>query len=196
MSCATAPNPEVTMSFIALLWLPILLSAVVVFALSAASHMLAPWRKNEVGHIPGQQAVQAAVRDLPPGQYAFPADPDPKQRATRQSMERWAAGPSGWLTMVPRGPMGMGRNMALSFLVNVAVALLAAYVAAFTLGEAPGRLTILRLVSTVGVLSYGVAQIYFSIWYARPWKAYAADLLDAVVQAFAMAAVFACLWPR
>ena len=35
------------MAFVAQLWLPILLSAVLVFFLSAASHMALPWRRGE-----------------------------------------------------------------------------------------------------------------------------------------------------
>jgi len=184
------------MSFIALLWLPILVSAAVVFALSAASHMLLPWRTGEFGHVPAAERLQAAVRDLPPGQYAFPAGPDPRERGSKASLERWAAGPSGWLTIVPRGSVRMGRNLGLSFLVYLAVSFLCAYVATFALGEAPGRLAIVRLVSTVGVMTYAVGTSFTSIWFSRPWKAYAADVLDALVQGFAMAAVFAWLWPR
>jgi hypothetical protein len=184
------------MSFIALLWLPILLSAVVVFAVSAASHMLLPWRRDEFGHVPGAEAVQAAVRDLAPGQYVFPAGPDPKERGTKLALERWAAGPSGWLTIVPREPLNMGRNMGQSFLVYLVVSFLAAYLAQLALGDAPSRLAIVRVLSVVGILAYGVGTCFTSIWYSRPWKAYALDLLDAVIQGFAMAGVFAWLWPR
>jgi hypothetical protein len=196
MGWATRRPLEVSMSFIALLWLPILVSAAVVFALSAASHMFLPWRLNEHARLPGHEAVQAAVRDLPAGQYGFPFEEDPRQRGSKIAMERWAAGPSGWLTIVPRRPIAMGRNLALSFLVNLVVSFLAAYLAAFALGDAPERIAITRVVSVVGVLAYGVGTCFNSIWYARPWRAYAADLLDAVVQGFAMALVFAWLWPR
>lgn len=184
------------MSFLALLWLPILLSAVLVFVLGAASHMLLPWRKNEFNHVPQSDAVQAAVRDLPPGLYLFPAAPDRKDRMTPAWMERWAAGPSGWLTLVPKGPIRMGRNMGLSFLVNLAVSFLAAYAAAHAFGAAPPYRSVFRVVGTIGFLSYGVAPAFASIWYSRPWRSYAADLLDALVHGLAMAGVFGWLWPR
>lgn len=185
------------MDFLAQLWLPILLSAVLVFAISAVSHMFMPWRADEFRHVPGTEALQAAVKDLPPGQYLFPAGPDRKERGSPEAMARWAAGPSGWLTIVPREPVRMGRNMALSFLVYLAVSFLAAYLAAFTLGTSPRPppIAILRVVSTVGVLAYAVGTVFQSIWYSRPWSAWGADLLDAAVQGFATAAVFAWLWP-
>jgi hypothetical protein len=55
---------------------------------------------------------------------------------------------------------------------------------------------VVRVVSTVGVLTYGVSPVFSSIWYHRPWRAYASDLFDAVLFAFAMAGTFCWLWPR
>lgn len=184
------------MNFVALLWLPILVSAVAVFVLSAASHMLLPWRRDEFRGIPGHEAIQAVVKDLPPGQYLFPAGLDPRERGGKEWLARWAAGPSGWLTLVPREPIAMGRNMAQSMLAYLVVSFLTAYLATFALGAAPASFTVFRFVSTLGVLTYATGTSFTSIWYGRPWKAFAADVLDAVVLAFAMAAVFAWLWPR
>ena len=47
------------MAFVAQLWLPILVSAVLVFVLSAAAHMVLPWHKGEWGRIADQDKVQA-----------------------------------------------------------------------------------------------------------------------------------------
>jgi len=184
------------MSFLALLWLPILLSAILVFLLSAASHMFLPWRRNEFRHVPQSDAVQAALRGLPPGQYLFPASADSRERMTAEWMQRWAAGPSGWITLAPQGPINMPRNLGLSFLVNLLVSVLTAYVAALALGPSTPYLEVLRLVSTIGFMSYAVGTSFNSIWYSRPWKDYAADLVDALVYGFAMAGVFGWLWPR
>jgi len=184
------------MDFLLLLWLPIVLSAVAVFVLSAASHTLLPWRVGEYGHVPGAAAVQAAVKDLPPGQYVFPAGPDPKARGTPEALAAWASGPSGWLTIVPRQPLHMGRNLGQSFLVYLVVSFLCGYLATFALGAAPPTIAVVRLVSTVGILTYAVGTSFNSIWFSRPWRFWVADLVDAVVQGFAMAAVFAWLWPR
>jgi hypothetical protein len=184
------------MSFVAQLWLPILLSAVLVFVLSAASHMVLPWRRNEWGRITDSAALQAALRGLKPGLYAFPAAPDPKQQMSKEWMERWAAGPSGWLTLAAPGPISMGRNMALSFLVFVAVAFMDAYVASHALGPAPHYRAVFRIVGTVGFMSFGIGSIFNSIWYDRPWRAYVADLIDALLFGLVMAGVFGWLWPR
>jgi hypothetical protein len=184
------------MYFVSHLWLPILLSAVLVFILSAASHMLLPWRRNEWGRITEFDALQAALRGLKPGLYAFPSSPDPKKQMTKEWMERWAKGPSGWLTLAPPGPINMGRNMGLSFLVFAGIALVDAYVACKALGPAPHYRAVFRIVGTVAFMSFGAGSIFNSIWYSRPWRAYAADVIDALLFSLVMAGVFGWLWPR
>ena len=90
----------------------------------------------------------------------------------------------------------MGRNLGLSFLVFLGVSFVVAYVAAHALGPAPHYRAVFRIVGTVGVLSYAVGPVFNSIWYSRPWRAYTADLLDALIYGLAMAGVFGWLWPR
>ena len=184
------------MTFLARLWLPIVLSSVAVFILSAASHMVLPWRKREWGRFAGQDRLQEALQGIEPGSYGFPAAPTQQEQMGKEWMARWSRGPSGWLTVAPPGPISMGRNLALSFLTFLGVSFLVAYVAALSLGPATPTLTVVRVVSTVGVLAYGVGTLFNSIWYHRPWRAYASDLFDAFLFAFAMAGVFGWLWPR
>lgn len=183
------------MSFVFQLWLPILVSAAVLFVLSAASHMALPWRRGEWGRISDAEQLQAALRGLAPGVYSFPAAPDQKQQMTKEWMDRWAKGPSGWLTVAPPGPMTMGRSMALSFLVFLGVAFMEAYVAWHALGAGARPGAVVRLVGTVGILAFGLGPIFNSIWYHRPWRTYLSDVIDAVLFGLALAAVFAWLWP-
>ena len=182
------------MSFLVHLWLPIVVSAVLVFVLSAASHMALPWRKNEWNRITDFEPLQASLKGLRPGLYAFPAAPTPKEQMTKEWRERWAKGPSGWLTIAPSEPIDMGRNMALSVVAYAVVAALAAYVAWHALGPAARGRAVFRLVGTLGFMSFAVGTVFQSIWYHRPWRAYASDLVDALLFGLAMAAVFAWLW--
>ncbi len=184
------------MAFSSQLWLPILLSAVLVFALSAASHMALPWRRDEWKRITEFTALQAALRDLPPGLYMFPAAPEPRQQMTPEWLDRWARGPSGWLTVAPHRPIRMARNLGLSLLAFGAVAFMAAYTASHALGPGAQPRAVFRLVGTVATLAFGVGKLYDSIWYDRPWRAYLSDAIDAVLFGLAMAGVFAWLWPR
>jgi hypothetical protein len=184
------------MTFLTQLWLPILLSAVAVFVLSAASHMVLPWRRGEYKRITAFDPLQSALKKLGPGLYSFPSAPTPREQMSPEWLKRWAEGPSGWLTVAPRGPMSMGRSMAQSFLAFLAVSFMTAYVAAHSLGAAPHYLTVFRVVGTIGFLTYGVSPIFNSIWYSRPWRAYLSDVLDALLFCLTMAGVFGWLWPR
>jgi hypothetical protein len=80
--------------------------------------------------------------------------------------------------------------------VFVAVAFMDAYVASHALGPAPHYRAVFRIVGTVGFMSFGVGSIFNSIWYDRPWRAYVADLIDALLFGLVMAGVFGWLWPR
>ena len=184
------------MTFLAHLWLPILLSAILVFFLSAASHMVLPWRKGEWRRITDFDALQAALRGLEPGSYAFPSAPEPRQQMKPEWLERWAKGPSGWITIAPRRPIAMGRNMALSFLVFLGVAVVSAYLASHAVGPRAHYRAVFRVVGTVATLSLGTGTIFQSIWYDRPWRAYLSDAVDALLFGLVMAGVFGWLWPR
>jgi hypothetical protein len=184
------------MSFLAQLWLPILLSAMAVFILSAASHMVLPWRKGEWRRITDFETLQAALRGLAPGSYSFPAAPEPREQMKPEWQERWARGPSGWITISPHRPIAMGKNMGLSFLVFVAVGVVAAYVSWHAVGRSAHYRAVFRIVGTVATMSLGLGSIFQSIWYDRPWRAYLSDVLDAVLFGLVMAGLFGWLWPR
>jgi hypothetical protein len=187
---------EPSMAFLALLWLPILLSAILVFFLSAASHMGVPYRVKEWAAAPEQDALQKALAKAEPGLYVFPSPETSRERGQAEWMEKWAAGPSAFLTLVPRGPINMGRNLGLSFLVNLFVSLLAAYVAHHALGGTHRYLAVFRLVGTIGFAAYAIGSVYESIWYWRPWRSIAMNVLDALAFGLAMGGVFGWLWPR
>jgi len=184
------------MAFLAQLWLPIVVSAVLVFVLSALTHMLVPYRQREWSHAAGEDALQAALRGAAPGLYAFPAPADPHERGKPEALARWAAGPSGWLSVVPPGPLSMGRNLGLSFLVNLLVSAMVAYLALHALGHGAHYRAVFRLVGTVGALAYAVGPLYEGIWYWKPWRSLAMTALDALLFGLVMAGTFGWLWPR
>ena len=57
------------MTSLTMLWLPILLSAVIVFVVSSLIHMASPWHKNDYPQVPNEDQVRNALRPLaiPPG---------------------------------------------------------------------------------------------------------------------------------
>jgi len=62
------------MTALHLLWLPILLSSVIVFVVSSIIHMALPWHKSDYPKMPNEDRVMDALRPLaiPPGDYMIP----------------------------------------------------------------------------------------------------------------------------
>ena len=56
------------------LWLPILLSAVLVFVASSVIHMMSPWHKSDYPKLPSEAVFRSAVGplNLPEGDYMIP----------------------------------------------------------------------------------------------------------------------------
>ena len=56
------------------LWLPILVSAVIVFLVSWMIHMLLPYHRSDFATLPREDEVMQALGkfDIPPGDYVIP----------------------------------------------------------------------------------------------------------------------------
>ena len=74
------------MTELSALWLPILLSAVVVFVVSSIIHTLLPWHKSDYPKVPNEDKFRDAIGPLaiPPGDYMVPR---PSSRADVRSPE-------------------------------------------------------------------------------------------------------------
>ena len=55
------------------LWIPIVLSAVLVFIVSSIIHMLLPYHRTDFGKVPSEDEVMEALRkfNIPPGDTSF-----------------------------------------------------------------------------------------------------------------------------
>jgi hypothetical protein len=62
------------MTELSALWLPILLSSVIVFVVSSVIHMATPLHKNDYRSVPDEDKVAAALRPfaIAPGDYMVP----------------------------------------------------------------------------------------------------------------------------
>lgn len=186
------------MTGIVALWLPIVVSAVLVFVASSIIHMLSPWHKNDYPRLPNEDAFRAAVGplDLPPGDYMIPR---PLSRADLRSpefLEKANQGPNVIMTVLPRGMMGMGRNLALWFLYLVLVGVLCAYVVGRSTPPGAVYMHVFQLVSTVAFIAFAAALWQMSIWYRRAWNITFKATVDALIYGLLMAGVFGWLWPK
>ena len=87
------------------LWLPILLSAVLVFVASSVIHMASPWHKSDYPKLPNEDTVMTALRPLgiPPGDYFIPRPSSREDMRSPEFAQKVKAGPVMVFTVMPSG---------------------------------------------------------------------------------------------
>ena len=179
------------------LWLPILLSAVIVFVVSSIIHMAVPWHKSDYPKLKNEDAVLDALRplEIPPGDYFIPCASSTKEMRTPEFAEKVKKGPVVIFTVMP-GQMAMGRNLVLWFLYSVVVGFFAAYVAGRALPTGAPYLQVFRFAGTTAFLAYSAALWQMSIWYRRSWLTTIKLTIDGLIYGLLTAGTFGWLWPR
>jgi hypothetical protein len=186
------------MTELSLLWLPVLLSAAIVFVVSSVIHMLSPWHKSDYPQVPNEDKLRDAVRPLgiPPGDYMVPRAASREELRTPEFAAKMKAGPVMMLTVMPNGPWSMGRNLGLWFLYSIVVGVLAAYVSGRALAVGAPYLQVFRFIGTTAFIGYSVALWQMSIWYRRAWSTTIKATVDGLIYSLLTAGVFGWLWPR
>lgn len=186
------------MHFLVDLWQPILLSAALVFIASAIAWTVLPFHNREWRGLPAADAVREAIKAAgwQPGRYMFPFSGDPANRRSPEFMAKFAEGPSGMVTLMPPGPMQMGKTMTLSFLFNVLVSVLVAYVThhAFEGQAAPSYLKVFQISGATAFIAYAMGTMPESIWFSRPWTSWFLNAADSLVFALLVGGSFGALW--
>jgi hypothetical protein len=179
------------------LWLPILVSAVVVFLVSSLIHMLLPWHKSDYPKIPHETEVMDALRPLgiPPGDYMVPRAYGQEMR-TPEFLERLKRGPVLILTVLPNGMMSMGSSLVLWFLYSAVIGVFAAWVAGRALPAGAEYMNVFCFAAVTAFMGYALALWQMSIWYKRSWILTLKSTFDGVLYALLTAGVFGWLWPR
>jgi hypothetical protein len=149
------------------LWLPILLSAVIVFFASFIMHMVLAYHKSDYRKLPDEDRVTDALRNagVTPGPaYFFPYFSSNEMKSP-PVIEKMKRGPVGLLPVLPSRPPAMGKNMVQWFLYCV----FAAYLSGRLLAPGTVFLQVFRVVGTVAFLGYGATHAQESIWSGRSW---------------------------
>ena len=180
------------------LWIPILLSAVVVFILSSLIHMVLPIHKGDMKALPAEGAVMDALRkfNIPPGDYMMPRAGSMEAMKSPEFLEKMQKGPVAVMTVMRNGPMNLGKSLGQWFLFCVLVGVLAAYVTGRALGPGAPYLQVFRFAGAVTFISHSIAQIPQSIWYQRSWATTTKNVVDGLIYGLFTAGVFGWLWPR
>jgi hypothetical protein len=180
------------------LWLPILLSAVIVFFASFIMHMVLSYHKSDYRKLPDEDRVTDAMRSA--GVTRGPAYFFPyfsfKEMKSAPVIEKMKRGPVGLLTVLPSGPPTMGKNLVQWFLYCVVISLVAAYLSSRTLAPGTAFVQVFHIVGIAALLGYGAAHIQESIWNGRSWVVTLKHLFDSVIYAAIIAGTFSWLWPK
>ena len=182
---------------VASLWLPVLLSAALVFVVSSIIHMLLTWHRADSGPLPDEAGVAAALRpfEIPPGDYVMPHAADSQEMGSPEFLERAKNGPVAFMTVLPAQPLAIGRSLAMWFGYSLLVGAVAGYVASLTLGPGADYRIVFRVVGAVAFAGYSLAILQNSIWWHRNWGYTLKTVLDGLIYSLLTAGVFGWLWP-
>jgi hypothetical protein len=186
------------MTGLSALWLPILLSAVLVFVASSVIHMASPWHKNDYPKMPREEQVLDALRPLaiPPGDYMVPRPRTRQEMGSPEFAAKINKGPVMVVTVLPNGQMSMVRNLSQWFFYCAAVGLFAAYVAGRSLPPGTPYPRVFQMAGATAFIGYSVALWQMSIWYRRSWTITIKATVDGLIYACLTAGTFGWLWPR
>ena len=185
------------MTGLSALWLPILLSAVLVFVASSLIHMASPWHKSDFPKMANEDQVMDALRPLaiPPGDYFFPRPGQREDMRSAAFAEKVKKGPVVLMTVMSGG-MAMGRNLVMWFMYIVVMSAFAAYIAGRALPPGAVYLRVFRFAGATAFIGYSAALWQMSIWYRRAWLTTIKSTIDGLIYASLTAGVFGWLWPR
>jgi len=181
------------------LWLPILLSAVIVFVASSIMHMVLPYHRSDYKKLPDEDKVVAAMRSAgvsATGVYMFPHCSH-KDMKSPEMLEKFKQGPVGTVTVFPSGgPVNMPKYLAQWFVFCLLVGVFTAYLTGRTVPSGTVYLAVFRVAGTVAFMAYGVGQLVNGIWMGQPWSVVTKHVFDGLVYSLLLAGTFGWLWPR
>ena len=178
--------------------LPVVLSAILVFIVSAVVHMVLPYHRGDRKRLAREDDALDAVRrlELAPGDYMAPHAGSPEGMRKPEFVEKMKRGPIVLMTIVSPAAASMPRSLALWFVHSVIVSLFAGYIASRALGPGADYREVFRFVGTAAFMGYGLALAQDSIWYHRPWSTTVKSMFDALLYGLVTAGTFGWLWPR
>ncbi len=179
------------------LWLPILVSAVVVFFASFLAWMALPHHKKDVKMLPDEPALVEHLKQLniPPGTYMWPNCQSAAEQSSDEFKARFNAGPWGSINILGAKP-NFARNLVLTFLFYILVGVFVGYITAQARGAGAGFLPVFQVAGATAVLAYCAGSIPNAIFFGKPARFVLTDFLDGLVYGLLTGLIFAWLWPE
>lgn len=179
------------------LWLPIVVSAAVVFFASFLAHMVLPYHRKDWGKLPNEDSLLEWVRSNKPapGQYMFPCCENWNELKDPEKKKRYEAGPHGTVNVWP-GMADMKRNLILTFCLYLLIGFCVAYLGSVALSRGAEYMDVFRFIGTAAIMSYCLGFFGNTIWFNQPKRPFFNDLIDGIVYGLLTAGVFGWLWPK
>jgi hypothetical protein len=179
------------------LWLPIVLAAVLVFVVSSLVHMVFGYHRSDYGRLDGEDRILDAMRanHAKPGCYRFPWCNTMQEASSPEMRAKYERGPVGLLTLMPPGPMTMGKSLLLWFLFCIVISVFVGYLGTLALARGADAMAVFRFTTTAALLGYGVTNVPNSIWHGIRWSVAGKFVFDGILYAVVTSAAFTLLWP-
>jgi hypothetical protein len=183
---------------IASLWLPIVVSAVIVFIVSSIIHMATPFHKGDMKALPREDDVMNALRPfgIGPGDYGMPHAGSMEGMRSPAFRERMRKGPVAFMTFRAPGEMSMNSSLILWFVYSLVVSFFAAYIAGATLEPGTDYLRVFQIAGCVSFMGYSLALPQGSIWWSRNWGTTIRTMIDGLIYGLMTGGTFGWLWAR
>ena len=180
------------------LWIPIVLSAVIVFFTSFIIHMVLPWHKGDYPPVPDEDKLMDALRpfNLAPGDYMVPRPKGPADMKTPEFKAKMERGPKVVMTVMPNGSGGMGASLAQWFVYLLVVSAFSALIGGRSMHAGTDWHHVFHMIAVVAFLGYVPALWQMTIWYRRGLMLTLRSSIDGLIYAAITGGVFVWLWPR
>jgi hypothetical protein len=183
---------------LAALWLPILLSAVLVFIASSIIHMAIPIHRNDYRKLPDEERTLDVLRStgVTSGRsYILPFCTH-KDMKSPEAIEKFKRGPVGMLTIRPSGAPNMGIFLGQWFVYCIVISFFTAYLTSRTRTPGTVYLEVFRVAGTFAFAAYALAFIQDAIWKGENWGVTFKHVFDGLIYGLLTAGTFGWLWPK
>jgi len=182
---------------LAQLWLPIVLSAVLVFFASSLLHMVLKfWHMPDCKGFSNEDEVGAAMRkgNATAGMYMIPyCKPEAMKEPATQ--EKFKLGPVGIIFLRQPGMMNMGSFLGQWFAFCLLVSFLCALLAVHVLAAGADHRRVFHVIALAAFLGYAMGNLPNAIWWGHPWVSTIKHMIDGLIYAILTGLAFCWLWP-
>jgi len=182
---------------LAQLWMPILLSAVLVFIASSILHMVLKfWHMPDYSGFSNEDEVGAAIRkgSTGAGMYTIPYC-KPEAMKEQATQDKFKQGPVGTIYLRQPGAMNLGAFLGQWFAFCLVVSLLAALLGVHTMGAGTPYKHVFGVIGLSTFMAYAVGSVPNAIWWGHTWKSQIKHVVDGAIYAALTAGTFGWLWP-